>query len=389
MCQFIVNLLFLDFGVLNEQSKGRKSLSASRRKFTEERIKQGKTEKEDVSDRKISVVYICHTLSKGGCMGYTKKTLQELNLIDDFLSNAIASNQEINEPFYRLLLSVLLGKELKKIRVLSQQIVPAVVPGLRGIRMDVEITEYDEGTVTNVYDLEQHLKDGLHLPRHNRYYQAKIDGRFAKSGLKDFSAIPDLYVITITNYDLFGEDYMMYTFHNRCDEVPALEYDDGLQFIYFYTKGQKGGSQKIKNMLTYFQNSNSRNAVDEATREMDSYVDKVKHLPEVEAGYMTLGDWIDGIVDDAKEEMRDEVLAEVREEVSREVREEVSREVREEVSREVREEVSKEMIEKSIQLVVEMFQEYNDTKENAVVKLRTKFPDYAGQAEEFVEKYWR
>ena len=314
-------------------------------------------------------------------MGYTKKKLQELDLIDDFLSNAIASNQEINGPFYRLLLSVLLGKDLKKIRVLSQQIVPAAAPGLRGIRMDVEITEYDEGTVTNVYDLEPHLKDGLHLPRHNRYYQAKIDGRYVKSGLKDFSAIPNLYVITITNYDLFGEDYMMYTFRNRCEEVPLLEYDDGLQFVYFYTKGQKGGSQKIKNMLTYFQNSNSENAVDDATREIDSYVDRVKHLPEVEAGYMTLGDWIDGIVDDAKEEMRDELRAEVTAEISAEVTEKVSREVTEKVSREVSE--------KSIQVVIEMFQEYHDTKENAVIRLREKFPDYAEQAEEFVERYWR
>lgn len=329
-------------------------------------------------------------------MGYTKKTLQELNLIDDFLSNAIASNQEIREPFYRLLLSVLLGKEVKTIRVLAQQIVPAAIPGLRGIRMDVEITEYDEGIITNVYDLEPHLKDSLNLPRHNRYYQAKIDGRYVKSGLKDFSAIPNLYVITITDYDLFGEDYMMYTFHNRCEEISDLEYDDGLQFIYYYTKGHKGGSQKIKNMLTYFQNSNSENAVDEATREIDSYVSKVKHLPEVEAGYMTLGDWIDAIVEDAvedakkemRDELREEVIKEVREEVSQEVREEVSQEVRKEMSQEV-EKVSKEITEQNIQIVVEMLQEYNDTPEDAIIKLRTKFPDYAGQAEEFVEKYWK
>lgn len=32
-------------------------------------------------------------------MGYTKKTLQELDLIDNFLSNAIASNRELGEPF--------------------------------------------------------------------------------------------------------------------------------------------------------------------------------------------------------------------------------------------------------------------------------------------------
>ena len=298
-------------------------------------------------------------------MGYTKKTLQELNLIDNFLSNAIASNQEVNESFYRLLLSVLLGKELKTIRVQAQQIIPAMTPELRGIRLDVEIVEQDEGIVTNVYDLEPHLKDGLHLPRHNRYYQAKIDGRYVKRGLKDFSAIPNLYVITITNYDIFGKDYMMYTVRNRCEEVQELEYNDGLQFIYFYTKGQKGGSQAIKNMLTYIQNSDSKNAVDDATRMMDSYVSKVKNLPEVEAGYMTLGDWIDGIIDDAKEDMR--------------------KEVKEEVTKEIREETK----EQDIKIMIELCQEYHDTKENAVNKLCTKFPEYAENAKELLDKYWQ
>lgn len=329
-------------------------------------------------------------------MGYTKRTLQELNLIDNFLSNAIASNQEINEPFYRLLLSVLLGKKLKKIRVLAQQIVPAASPNLRGIRMDVEITEYDEETVTTVYDLEPHLKDGLHLPRHNRYYQAKIDGRSVRSGLKDFSEISDLYIITITNYDLFGKNYMMYTVHNRCDEVPELEYDDGLHFIYFYTKGQKGGSQAIKNMLTYIQNSDSKNAVDDATRMMDSYVERVKNLPEVEAGFMTLGHWIDSIVEDAVEEakvnMREELEEEVKKEVMQTVTEEVTKAVTEEVTKAVTEEVTKavteEVREQDIRIVVEMLREYNDTKENAVVKLRGKFPETADRAAELVEKYW-
>lgn len=274
-------------------------------------------------------------------MGYTKKSLQELDLIDNFLSNAIASNKEVNEPFYRLLLSVLLGKELKTIRVQAQRIIPATTPELRGIRLDVEITEEDEGIVTNVYDFEPHLKDGLHLPRHNRYYQAKIDGRYVKRGLSDFSTIPNLYVITITNYDIFGKDYMMYTVGNQCEEVEDLEYDDGLKFIYFYTEGQKGGSQAIKNVLTYIQNSDSKNAVDDATRMMDSYVKRVKSLPEVEAGYMTLGDWIDS------------------------------------------------MKLEYIKIVIETVQEYHDTKENAANKIRSKFPEYAEYAEELVEKYWQ
>ena len=290
-------------------------------------------------------------------MGYSKKTLQELDLIDNFLSNAIASNRELGEPFYRLLLSVLLGKELKTVRVLAQQVIPAATPELRGIRMDVEITEYDEGTVTNIYDMEPHLRDGLHLPKHNRYYQAKIDGRYVKRGLKDFSEIPNLYVITITNYGIFGRDYMMYTVRNRCEEIPDMEYDDGLQFIYFNTKGQKGGSQAIKNMLKYIQNSDSKNAVDDATRKIDYYVRKVKNLPEVEAGYMTLGDWIDSIVDSVKEDTAKEITNKVKEE--------------------------------DIKVVVEILKELHETKDYAVLKIRSKFPEFANQAEGLVEKYWK
>ncbi len=286
-----------------------------------------------------------YTPPEGGRMGYTKKSLQELDLIDNFLSNAIASNEEIREPFYRLLLSVLLGKELKEIRVLSQQMIPAAAPEQRGIRLDVEITEYEEGNVTNVYDLEPHLKDALHLPRHNRYYQAKIDGRYVKRGLKDFSKIPNLYIITITNYDLFGKDYMMYTVRNQCAEVPDLEYNDGLQFIYFYTKGQKGGSQAIKNMLTYLQNSDSKNAVDDATRIIDSYVKTVKKLPEVEAGYMTLGDWMDEI----EEEIREE----------------------------------------DIKVFIETLQKYCDSKQEVEAELQEKYPAYADRAAELVERYWQ
>jgi len=64
--------------------------------------------------------------------------------------------------------------------------------------------------------------------------------------------LPDLYVIMITPYDPFGYDYMMYTVHNKCNEVPELEYPDGLTYIYFYTGGKKGGNNKEqKCAMTY------------------------------------------------------------------------------------------------------------------------------------------
>ena len=55
--------------------------------------------------------------------------------------------------------------------------------------------------------------------RHNRFYQARIDGRYLKSGIKDFSVLPHLYVLTITDKDPFDQDYMIYTVYNQCPEV--------------------------------------------------------------------------------------------------------------------------------------------------------------------------
>ena len=41
-------------------------------------------------------------------MSYTIKPFEELDLMDDFLMHAIANDDDVNEEFFRVLLSVLL-----------------------------------------------------------------------------------------------------------------------------------------------------------------------------------------------------------------------------------------------------------------------------------------
>lgn len=230
-------------------------------------------------------------------MSYTNKTLEELNVLDDFLMNAIVTTPEIGEIFCRTVLSVLLQRKVGKVKVISQRMIPPFTPEQRGIRMDVEIQELkaESGVKlpVDIYDLEPNLRRGVHLPKHNRFYQAKIDARHLKSGEEDFVKLPNLYVITITNYDPFGYDYMMYHIRNQCVEVADLCYDDGLEFVYFYTGGHKGGNESMKAMLNYFQNSRRENATDKATEEINEIVERVRSLPEVRNEYMTLGDIID------------------------------------------------------------------------------------------------
>lgn len=213
-------------------------------------------------------------------MSNTMKKLEDMDVMDDFLMGQLASDETFGNDFCRRMLSSLLQREIGKLRVVSQRILPALAPNLRGIRMDVEVEEYeaskagDEPVTMNIYDMEPHLQKDMDLLRHNRFYQAKIDSRGLKSGTKDFSRMPDLYVLTILNFDPFGYDYMLYTVRNRCLEVPEMEYEDGLCFYYFYTNGTRGGNRELRTMLKYLQDSRAENATDSATRELHDYVSK-------------------------------------------------------------------------------------------------------------------
>ena len=220
-----------------------------------------------------------------------KRSLEDLNVIDDFLMNAAASDREGGEEFCRLILSTLLEREVGKIHVNAQKVIPAGAPNLRGIRMDVEVIE-SAGELINVYDIEPCRYHKRGLEKSNRFYQAKIDSRYMESGERDFTKLPNLYIITILPYDPFGEDYMMYQFINQCLEVPGLEYKDGLRYIYFNTTGKKGGSPAIRELLQYFQNSTETNARSERLQRIHEHIKKVKVLPEVKEEFMRLDDII-------------------------------------------------------------------------------------------------
>ena len=85
---------------------------------------------------------------------------------------------------------------------------------------------------------------------------------------------------------------MMYQFQNQCLEVPGLEYRDGLRYIYFNTKGTKGGSPAIRELLHYFQNSTETCVRSETLQRIHEHIKKVKVLPEVREEFMRLDDII-------------------------------------------------------------------------------------------------
>lgn len=226
-------------------------------------------------------------------MGKTQKTLEEMDVMDDFLVNAAALDQELGEEFCRLILETLLQRQIGKIHITAQKTLQGILPEKRGIRMDVEILEgEDQESGVNIYDLEPHLRKDMNVPKHNRFYQAVIDSRQLASGDREFDKLPNLYIVTILNYDNFGKGYMKYCVHNHCEEVPEVDYEDGLTFLYFNTGGTRGGNEAIHALLTYLQDSRKENVVDEATDRLHRLITKVKEKPEVRLEYMKFEDII-------------------------------------------------------------------------------------------------
>ena len=227
-------------------------------------------------------------------MAYKKRKLEDLNVLDDFMFSAAASDEEVGKEFCRTVLSVLLQKELGEIQITAQKTILPCTPEMRGIRMDVEVKEPLEDTLPslNVYDVEPHLRKEKYFPRHNRFYQAKIDSRYIRNGERNFGNLPNLFVLTITEYDPFGKDQMIYTVSNSCREEPGLKYDDGLVFYYFNTKGKKGGTSEIRAMLKYMMESTEKNVVNEDIRNLHRCVERVKVLPEVREEFMRFEDVI-------------------------------------------------------------------------------------------------
>ncbi|MDE6971899.1 MAG: hypothetical protein K2P38_02145 [Lachnospiraceae bacterium] len=289
-------------------------------------------------------------------MAYTKKPLEDLNVIDDFLMNRLASDKEVGETFCRVVLSTLLQREIGKVNVTVQKVLPPACPDLKGIRLDVKVEEpvervHDDGTkdkaAMNIYDIEPHLVAGTNLPRHNRFYQALADSSNLKSGENDYRHLPDLYVLMILDKDPFGYDYMMYRIRNKCEEVDELDYEDGLRFYYFYTGGNKGGNDQIKTMLRYIRNSREENATDSATKKIHKLAEKVKIHPEVRKSYMLWEEYVyllkKELRPEVKEEVREEVKAEITEEFREKVKTEIKEKIREEVKTEIKEEIREEV----------------------------------------------
>jgi predicted transposase/invertase (TIGR01784 family) len=226
------------------------------------------------------------------------RPLEELNLLDDFLFQEMLLQEDIREEFCQILLSTILGKTIRNVRVVSQKSVCGIDTNRHGIRMDAYIEDVSEITVdgmemidasvlSDIYDVEPNRTyEKESLPKRVRYYHGMIDSKLLEKSM-DYSKLRNVVIIVILPYDPFDRKRMVYTVRNQCVEDPSIPYEDGAKKIFLYTKGTEGNpSQELRDMLKYMEETTEENVTNQSLAAVHRLVRDVKNRKEVGINYM-------------------------------------------------------------------------------------------------------
>ena len=213
------------------------------------------------------------------------KTLQELNLTDDFLFDVAMEELEN----CKAIIELTTGLRLKSLKWKSGQKVIHNLPGKRGVRLDF-IAESEDG---RIFDVEMQNRNEGNIPKRTRFYQALIDAPILKSGERGFDKMNPLYIIIICNYDPYGKKKYCYTFDNQCKEVPGLRLGDEVTKLLLSTRGENKEevSKELVDFLHYVTESNENglpDECDERLKRLHESIREIKASADMEVEYMKM-----------------------------------------------------------------------------------------------------
>lgn len=239
------------------------------------------------------------------------KTFQELNLVDGFLFGASTENPEDAEYIAKLIIERATGKKVKEVTVIQEKPLLGLDVHYHGIRMDLYVEEYENNNVFRVYDIEPNRYGIDELPRRSRFSQALTDAKLLKAG-ESYKNLPEYLSIWILTKDPFGQNQMLYSVKNCVEGFPEIVYNDGVKKLFLYVGGELGGSERLKDLLRYLENSDKTNVVDKDIEKLHTIVEQVKHNRKVGEQYMTFQEMMEYEKAEARQEAREEGLAEGR-----------------------------------------------------------------------------
>ena len=180
-----------------------------------------------------------------GSFEQKQKLVSQFNLIhDDFFAVVMQ-----DKPALETTLRTLLKKELIVTEVRIQYSIRNLVS--HSVILDV----LAEDSTGKLYNIEVQVKNEDDYQKRSRYNQANIDTSFLRKG-KDYSELPEVYIIFITSFDIFKKNDVCYKIKRVLDGYDEVV-DNGVHEYYFYTKANDGS--EIAKLLHYFEHTDANN----------------------------------------------------------------------------------------------------------------------------------
>ena len=211
------------------------------------------------------------------------RTIQGLNLEDDFLFAKVMSDKEICKE----LLEKILDIEIEKVEMVEEQKTIDLLLESKGIRLDVYVRDENN----TIYNVEMQRGKHKNLPKRLRYYQGSIDLDLISKG-EDYKKLAKSYIIFICTFDLFDKGRHKYTFQNVCLEDNSIILNDESQRIILNTKGIfKDLDEELLEFFAYVENSTDdtvNHSKGNLVKSIHKRVQEVKNDISMEVEFMTL-----------------------------------------------------------------------------------------------------
>lgn len=209
--------------------------------------------------------------------------LEELNLVDKFLFDAVMEDTES----YRIAVSILLENEVEFLEKTETEKEMRVSPQLRQIRLDV----FSMDRKGKIYYTEMQKRNTGNLRKRSRYYQAQLDVSLLEPGSTDFNLLNDSCFILVAPFDIFDRGLYRYTFEGTCRECPDLRLGDGALRVFINTKGKnrEAFSQEFLDFMEYITSSTDEvagNTKSARIKQLHGNVRKIKASEKMGVKYM-------------------------------------------------------------------------------------------------------
>ena len=168
--------------------------------------------------------------------------IQSLNVIDDTFFHKIAEDHEVCEEILRIIL------EMPHLKVVQCQVQRSLRNnGAHSVVLDA-LCELEDGSAANIE--VQKADDDNHQKR-MRFNQSNIDTLFTEKGIK-YKALPDVYMVFISKFDLFGKGRTIYHIDRVIRETGDIA-ENGVHEIYVNT--DVDDQTTIAELMQYFKES--------------------------------------------------------------------------------------------------------------------------------------